>query len=120
MRGLRTLMLILMAAVFAVGGPLRALPCHADTVPPCHETTGAMADMPGMASGGSHDKAPVHKSRPDALAMSCCAGCLPAAVRDIAPATTPNAIVRIAFTPLSQAIDGLSLAPEHGPPRPLA
>jgi len=38
MRGLRTLMLILLAAVFAAGGPLRALPCHAEIVPPCHET----------------------------------------------------------------------------------
>lgn len=113
MLGLRTLMLILLAAVFAVGGPLRALPAHAGAVPPCHETA---ADMAGMA----HDKAPVHKSKPDALAMNCCAGCLPAAVRDIAPTTTPGAAVRIAFAPVSQAHDGLSPAPEHGPPRPLA
>ncbi len=113
MRGLRTLMLILLAAVFAVGGPLRALPAHADGVPSCHETAGPMADM-------AHDKAPAHKSKPDALAMSCCAGCLPAAVRDVAPVATPSAAVRIAFAPVSQAIDGLSPAPEHGPPRPLA
>jgi hypothetical protein len=86
MRGLRTLMLILLAAVFAVGGPLRALPCHAETAPPpCHEMAAAAADMSGMA----HDKA--RKSKPDALAMSCCAGCLPAAVRDIAPAASPGA-----------------------------
>ena len=71
MRGLRTLMLILLAAVFAVGGPLRALPCHAEVVPPCHEMA---ADMAGMA----HDKAPAHKSKPAAMALSCCAGCLPA------------------------------------------
>jgi hypothetical protein len=44
MRGLRTLMLILLAAVFAVGGPLRALPCHAETVPPCHEMAADAAD----------------------------------------------------------------------------
>ena len=115
MRGLRTLMLILLAAVFAVGGPLRALPAHAGTVPPCHETTADMGEMAGMA----REKAPVHKSKPDALAMSCCAGCLPAAVRDLAPAATPGAAVRVAFAPLSQAVDGLSPAPEHGPPRPL-
>ena len=115
MLGLRTLMLILLAAVFAVGGPLRALPCHAEVVPPCHET----ADM-GQMAGMAHDKAPAHKSKPDALAMSCCAGCLPAGVRDIAPAATPGAVVRIAFAPVSQAADGLSPAPEHGPPRPLA
>jgi hypothetical protein len=116
MRGLRTLMLILLAAVFAVGGPLRALPAQAGTVPPCHETAAGMDEMAGM----THDKAPPHKSNPDALAMSCCAGCLPAAARDIAPAATRGATVRIAFAPLSQAVDGLSPAPEHGPPRPLA
>lgn len=116
MRGLRTLMLILLAAVFAVGGPLRALPCHAEVVPPCHETAGAMGEMAGM----THDKAPVHKSRPDAMPLNCCAGCLPASVRDAAPAPAPGAVVRIAFAPISQAADGLSPAPEHGPPRPLA
>jgi hypothetical protein len=116
MLGLRTLMLILLAAVFAVGGPLRALPAQAGTVPPCHETAADMAEMAGMA----HDKAPVHKSKTDALAMSCCAGCLPAAVRDVASAATPGAAVRLAFAPLSQSLDGLSLAPEHGPPKPLA
>ena len=110
MRGLRTLMLILLAAVFAVGGPLRALPCHAEVVPPCHET------MAGMA----HDKTQAHKSRPDAMALSCCAGCLPASVRDIAPTLAPGAVVRIAFAPLRQTADGLSPAPEHGPPRPFA
>lgn len=116
MRGLRTLMLILLAAVFAVGGPLRALPCHAEVVPPCHETAADMGEMAGMA----HDKAPAHKPKPDALAMSCCAGCLPAAARDVAQPATPGAVVRIAFAPISQAVDGLSLAPEHDPPRPLA
>ncbi len=114
MRGLRTLMLILLAAVFAVGGPLRALPCHAEnTPPPCHEMA---ADMAGMA----HDKAPAHKPKPDAMALSCCAGCLPVSVRDVAPTLAPGAVVRIAFAPLRQTVAGLSLAPEHGPPRPLA
>jgi hypothetical protein len=113
MLGLRTLMLILLAAVFAVGGPLRAVPAHAETVPACHEMT---ADMAGM----THDKAPAHKPKPDALAMSCCAGCMPVAVRDIAPATAPGAAVRLAFAPFTQPLDGLSPAPDHGPPRPLA
>jgi hypothetical protein len=116
MLGLRTLMLILLAAVFAVGGPLRALPCHAEVVPPCHETAADMGEMAGMA----HDKAPVHKSRPEAMPLSCCAGCLPASVRDAAPVLAPGGVVRIAFAPLSQAVDGLSPTPEHGPPRPLA
>jgi hypothetical protein len=116
MLGLRTLMLILLAAVFAVGGPLRALPCHAEVVPPCHETAADMGDMTGMA----HDKAPVHKSRSEAMPLSCCAGCLPASVRDAAPVLAPGAVVRIAFAPISPAVDGLSPAPEHGPPRPLA
>jgi hypothetical protein len=120
MLGLRTLMLILLAAVFAVGGPLRALPAHAGAVPPCHETAADMGEMRGEMAGMAHDKAPVHKSKPDALAMNCCAGCLPAAVRDIAPTATPSATVRLAFAPLSRPLDGLSLAPEHGPPRLLA
>jgi hypothetical protein len=120
MLGLRTLMLILLAAVFAVGGPLRALPAHAGAVPPCHETAADMGELRGEMAGMAHDKAPAHKPKPDALAMSCCAGCMPAAVRDIAPAVTPGAAVRIAFAPVSQAHDGLSPAPEHGPPRPLA
>lgn len=121
MRGLRTFLLILLTAVFAVGGPLRALPCHAEIVPPCHEAAADMADMPGMTHDKAPDqKSPIHKSKPDALALSCCAGCLPASVRDIAPDLAPGAVVRIAFAPLSQAADGLSPAPEHGPPRPLA
>lgn len=110
MRGLRTLMLILLAAVFAVGGPLRALPCHAEPVSrPCHEIAG----MPPLA----HDKAPAHKPRPDALAANCCVGCLPAGVRDVAPASAPSATVRIAFTAASQPLNGLSHAPDHDPPR---
>jgi len=119
MRGFRFLMLILLATVFVVGGPLRALPCHAEPVPPCHEMAAdEMAAMPGMA----HDKAPAHKPKPkpDALALSCCAGCLPVSVRDVAPNLAPGAAVRLVFTPLNQALDGLSLAPDHGPPRPLA
>ena len=117
MRGLRTLMLILLAAVFAVGGPLRALPCHAEIVPPCHETA---ADMPGDMAGMAHDKAPAHKARPEAMPLSCCAGCLPASVRDATTVLAPGAVIRIAFAPLTQVADGLSPAPEHGPPRPLA
>jgi len=115
MRGLRTLLLILVAAVLAVGGPLRALPCHAEpaAAPPCHEMAGDMADV-------AHDNAPAHKSKPDAMPLSCCAGCLPASVRDAAPMLAPSAVARVAFTPLSQAFDGLSPAPDHGPPRPLA
>ena len=113
MRGLRTLMLILLAAVFAVGGPLRALPAHAGGVPPCHEMTGEM-------TAPAHDKTPAHKPRPDAIPLSCCAGCLPASVRDAAPVLAPGAVVRIAFAPVSQAADGLSPAPEHGPPRSFA
>jgi hypothetical protein len=119
MHGLRTLMLILLAAVFAVGGPLRALPCHAEpaAAPACHDMAGDMVpDRADMA----HDKGPAHKSRPDAMPLSCCAGCLPASVRDAAPMLAPGGVVRIAFTPVSPAFHGLSPAPDHGPPRPLA
>ena len=73
-------------------------------------------DMGPMADMSQH-KAPVHKSRPDAMPLSCCAGCLPASVRDVAPLLAPSAAVRIAFAPLSQPLDGLSPAPDHGPPR---
>jgi hypothetical protein len=117
MHGLRTLMLMLLAAVFAVGGPLRALPCHAEIAPPCHEMA---RDMTGEMASMAQDKAPAHKSKPAAMALSCCAGCLPASVRDVALMLAPGAVVRIAFAPLRQAVDGLSPAPEHGPPRPFA
>lgn len=118
MRGLRLLTMILLAAVFAVSGPLRALPCHAETAPPpCHET---VQDMTGDMAGMAHDKAPPHKSKPDAVAMNCCAGCLPAGVRGVDPAGALDGAVRIAFTPLDQAFEGLSPAPDHDPPRPFA
>ncbi|MFZ0268000.1 hypothetical protein [Caulobacter sp.] len=120
MLGLRTLMLILLAAVFAVGGPLRALPAHAEAAPPCHEVAADMDRSGGELADMVHDKAPAHKPKPGALAMNCCAGCLPTAVRDIAMATAPGAAVRLGFPALSQSLDGLSPAPEHGPPRPLA
>jgi len=112
MRGLRTLMLILLAAVFAVGGPLRAVPAHAGASA-CHEMAGAM-------EGPRPHKAPAHKSKPDLLALGCCVGCLPAAARDAATVLAPGLRLRVAFAPFSQVLDGLSPAPEHGPPRPLA
>ncbi len=47
---------------------------------------------------------------------------LPARLRSATPrpATAPDAVARIAFAPVSQALDGLSPVPEHDPPRPLA
>jgi hypothetical protein len=119
MLGLRTLMLILLAAVFAVGGPLRALPCHAETVPPCHETA---ADMPGDMAGMAHDKA--RPTSPSPTPWPQLLRRLPARLgprHRARPLLAPGAVVRIAFAPRQPGrFDGLSPAPEHGPPRPLA
>ena len=110
MRGLRLLVLILLAALFVVGGPLRTGLAQAGTAAPaCHEMAGETPDPP-----------PGHKRQPEAMATSCCVGCLPAAARDLAPMLVPARAARAVFDARQRRLEGLSLAPEHGPPRPLA
>jgi hypothetical protein len=79
MRGLRLLVLILLAALFVVGGPLRTgLAQAGSAAPACHEMAGETPDPP-----------PGHKRLPEAMVANCCVGCLPAAARDLAPVLVP-------------------------------
>lgn len=114
MRGLRPLLLILLAALFVVGGPLRMAPAQAGTMAPaCHEMTGQTADE-------TPDQPPPHERQPQVMAANCCVGCLPAAARDLAPGLVPTRADKAVFHARQRRLEGLSLAPEHGPPRPLA
>lgn len=114
MRGLRPLLLILLTALLVVGGPLRMAPAQAGTpAPACHEMAGEMA-------GETPDTPPPHKRQPQAMAANCCIGCLPAAARDLAPALIPAGASLAVFDTRQARLEGLSLAPEHGPPRPFA
>lgn len=124
MRGLRLLLLALIAVAFAAGGIMRAAPAQASVMPPCHE----MAPMDGMDMGdmemGDMDHPPAHapvdkdaKSKPGAMATSCCVGCLPAGQRVVAGDIASRAATAVEFAALSQALDGLDAAPEPRPPR---
>lgn len=98
MQALRTLLLILIAASFAVGGTARAMPMAADA-PPCHEAP---------ASPEKHKPAPV--------AMNCCAGCMPAPTETAAMLEITVA-EPTAYTVVETAIEGRHTAPDPGPPR---
>lgn len=115
MSGCRTLLLALMAMLFAASGIARAAPAPGGEPPPCHAM--AMAKMDGHAAPhpAPVKKAPVHPA--DMMAMNCCLGCLPepaAALGAEAPATTMRPV---AFELGHALLDGLSPPPELGPPR---
>ncbi|MBI1683937.1 hypothetical protein [Caulobacter hibisci] len=114
MRGLRLALLVLIAVAFAAGGIMRAAPAQASVMPPCHEM--AMDDMAGM----HHAPAPAdadHKSKPGAMATSCCVGCLPAGQRVVAGELASRAATAVEFVALNHALDGLDATPEPRPPR---
>lgn len=101
MQALRTLLLILIAATFAVGGTARALPAPSMAAePPCHEAP------------ASHDKsAPATQA-----AMNCCIGCMPA------PGEAPVLLSVSPAEPAAYAVvaiegDGLTTCPDPDPPR---
>ncbi len=99
MRALRTLLLILIAATFAVGGTARAMPMPA-TEPPCHEAPAAP-----------------DKHKPAQPAVNCCVGCMPA------PGETAVVLAVVAAEPtaysvVQPAIEGRLTAPDPHPPRP--
>ncbi len=98
MAALRTLLLILIAATFAVGGTARAMPAPAGE-PPCHEAP---------ASPDKHKAAQV--------AVNCCAGCMPAP-SEIAAAQAVIAAEPTAYAVVETAIEGRHTAPDPGPPR---
>ena len=119
MRGLRVLLLALIAVAFAAGGIMRAAPAEASVMPPCHEM--AMADM-GHADMTGHADAPAnnqadHKSKPGAMAASCCVGCLPAGQKVVAGDLASLAATAVEFAALHHALDSLDAAPEPRPPR---
>jgi len=98
MRPLRTLLLTLITALFAVSGMARAMPMPA-AQPPCHE---APADH--------------GKSTPAQAAMTCCIGCMPA------PAETAVILTSVAAKPTVFGVavtepEGRMTAPEPHPPR---
>lgn len=95
---LRTLVLVLIAALFAVGGAARVMPA-AVAEPPCHESP---AD-PGKAALTN-------------AAMTCCVGCM--------PAPTAAAVIlrslpaqRADYAAVDTAIEGRPTAPDPEPPR---
>jgi hypothetical protein len=98
MQALRTLVMILIATLFVVGGTARALPMPAGS-PPCHE---APAD---------HGKA-----APVQAVMTCCIGCLPAPV-EAGPLPAALPAQRPVYPVVETRLDGRDPAPEPGPPR---
>jgi len=100
MKVLRTVLLILIAATFAVGGTARAMPLPATAAePPCHEAP-AQQD----------------KSAPAQAAVNCCIGCMPApgeapVILGVTPAEPA------AYAAVAHRSDGLTTSPEPDPPR---
>lgn len=99
MQALRTLLLILIAATFVVGGAARAMPMPETAEPPCHEAP------------ASRDK-----SAPAQAAVNCCLGCMPA------PGETPVLLATAPAEPAGYVVvatvaDGLTTSPDPDPPR---
>lgn len=103
---LRTLLFVLLAAAFAVGGVARAMPAAPADTPPCHEQMAGPHQAPA-------EKAP----KSQAMAMNCCLGCMPAAApqAQLAAAAMVEIVRRIEDRPAH--LEGLSPAPEPEPPR---
>lgn len=98
MQALRALLLILIAATFAVGGTARAMPMPA-AAPPCHEAP---------ASPDKHKAAQV--------VVNCCAGCMPAP-SETAAMLEITVAEPTAYAVVETAIEGRHTAPDPGPPR---
>jgi len=113
MRGLRVLLLALIAVAFAAGGILRAAPAEASTMPPCHEMAMAGMDHADAPADNQAD----HKSKPGAMATSCCVGCLPAGQKVVAADLASLVATDIEFAALHAPLNGLEAAPEPRPPR---
>ncbi|MBI1405806.1 MAG: hypothetical protein GC145_06745 [Caulobacter sp.] len=107
MSGLRLLLLILTAMVFAAGGFARAAPAPAAAMtPPCHE-----------APATPKDHAPTPGPAKAMLSGSCCIGCLPAPDRleDILPPTASAPSSRFVMT--LTTLTGREVPPDPRPPR---
>jgi hypothetical protein len=99
MQVLRMLLLILIAATFAVGGTARAMPMPASE-PPCHEAPGSP-----------------EKQEPVQMAVNCCVGCMPAP-GESAVVLAVAAAEPTTYTVVQPAIEGRLTAPDPHPPRP--
>ncbi|MBX3481824.1 MAG: hypothetical protein KF842_15645 [Caulobacter sp.] len=109
MSGLRPLLLILTAMVFALGGFARAAPATgpAESQPPCHEAP-AKPGHPAPAPGPG--KAMI-------MSGSCCIGCLPAPER-LAPLPAPvAALPGRPFVLTLPRLTGREVPPDPRPPR---
>jgi len=98
MRSLRTLVLVLIAALFAVSGTARAMPAPAGP-PPCHEAP---------AQHG--------KSMPAPAAMSCCVGCMPAPT-EVPPLLGGRPAEAAVYADARDLRTGRVTAPDPDPPR---
>jgi hypothetical protein len=108
MRGLRLLLPIVFAVLFATAGIGRAMPLPAGVEPPCHMMD--MGDQP----------APKQKPPVDMLGMACCVACLaPAPQADIAATGLITALAR-PTPPVMLAPAGRTPSPEPDPPRAIA
>ena len=98
MRPLRTLLLTLITALFAVSGMAAPAPAKA-TPSPCHE-------------------APAHhdKSAPSQATMTCCIGCMPAPSEAVVIRTSVAA-EPVAYEPPASGPEGRLTAPDPDPPR---
>jgi hypothetical protein len=99
MQVLRMLLLILIAATFAVGGTARAMPMPASE-PACHEAPGSP-----------------EKQEPVQMAVNCCVGCMPAP-GESAVVLAVAAAEPTTYTVVQPAIEGRLTAPDPHPPRP--
>lgn len=101
MQFLRTLLMVLIATAFVVGGPARAMTMPATAAePPCHEAP-------------SHHE----KSAPTPMAaVNCCVGCMPAPGETLVMLTvSPAEPAR--YTAFASVAEGLTPAPDPDPPR---
>lgn len=105
MRGLRLLLPIVFAVLFAAAGVVRVLPPAAAGAPPCHM----------MEMGASH--APTPKPPVD---MACCTACLaPAPQLEVIAARSMDVTARI-VPPVMLTPPSRSPTPEPDPPRNFA
>lgn len=98
MQSLRTLVLVLIAALFAVSGTARAMPAPAGP-PPCHEAP---------AQHG--------KSMPAPAAVSCCVGCMPAPT-EVPPLLSGQSAEAAVYADALAMRSGRVTAPDPDPPR---
>ena len=102
MRSLRTLVLVLIAALTLGGALSAAAPGYAAPAA-CHES--------------GHQPAAPDKHKPAQVAVNCCAGCLPAPSQPTSAVIAPAAPAQQHARPSADRLESLARAPEPQPPR---